>query len=151
MLAGSAWKPCPTAPTPAGPSFRWLYIQLPEMQHFSSCFPSSEGSANIEADLSIFRNCKCRRSLRRIQLSFVSPFLRLLRSAGADVLIQGQVALYGYLVCFQRAPTGCESCHNLNFSRPFVIHFPLQTEESYVSLTVLKRRGTFQGITERGT
>jgi len=32
-----------------------------------------------------------------------------------------------------------------------IIDFALQAEESYVSLNVLKRRGTFQGITERGT
>ena len=32
-----------------------------------------------------------------------------------------------------------------------VMDFALQAEESCVSLKELKRRGTFQGITERGT
>ena len=44
-----------------------------------------------------------------------------------------------------------EVCGQEKFFHLFLIDFPLQAKESCVSLKMSKRRGTFQGITERGT
>ena len=59
--------------------------------------------------------------------------------------------LIDHLLCFHGKLRECKICGKEKFFHLFLIDFPLQAKESCVSLKRSKRRGTFQGITERGT
>lgn len=59
--------------------------------------------------------------------------------------------LIEHLLCFHGKPRERTFCGKEKFFHLFLIDFPLQAKESCVSLKTSKRRGTFQGITERGT
>src|SRR6516225_2969017 len=56
-----------------------------------------------------------------------------------------------HLLCFHGKPRERRLGSKEKFFCLFVTDFPLQAEENCVSLRMSKRRGTFQGITERGT
>ena len=56
-----------------------------------------------------------------------------------------------HLFCFHSKPCERRFRGKEKFFRLFATDFPLQAEENCVSLRLSKRRGTFQGITERGT
>ena len=69
----------------------------------------------------------------------------------AKLIAKSREWLIEHLLCFHGKPRERKICGKENFFHLFIIDFPLQAEESCVSLKTSKRRGTFQGITERGT
>src|SRR5215472_8183004 len=87
--------------------------------------------------------------------SFARP--SLVNKAGADRKKPAKAEQgYGHrltehLLCFHRKPRERRFRSQEKFFCLFVTDFPLQAEENCVSLKLSKRRGTFQGITERGT
>jgi len=72
------------------------------------------------------------------------------RKTGSTGQGSGQ-RLIEHLLCFHGKLGERKFCGKEKFFHLFLIDFPLQAKESCVSLKTSKRRGTFQGITERGT
>ena len=72
------------------------------------------------------------------------------RKTGSAGQESGQ-RLIEHLLCFHRKLLERKFCSKEKFFHLFLIDFPLQAKERCVSLKTSKRRGTFQGITERGT
>src|SRR5215469_9619154 len=91
------------------------------------------------------------------QLGRSSARVSLVNKAGADRKKTARAEQgYGHrltehLLCFHGKPRERRLGSEEKFFCLFVTDFPLQAEENCVSLRRSKRRGTFQGITERGT